>query len=138
MNMGSKEHSAKVHEIEQQELVSQLALLETFFNHAPLGFAFVDRNYRFMQANEVMAKIHSLSVTGLLGKNVAELVPQLWPVLEPVYARVLAGETILNHEVIGPAPSTGGQIRHWQASHYPIRLQGEILGIAVIVNDVTE
>ncbi len=113
------------------------ALLEMMFHNAPVGIAFVDRAFRFVRVNEVFAAIHARSAPELVGKSVQEIAPQLWPELDPIYRRVLSGETLINSEISGVLQSTDGEVRHWIASHYPLSSAGEVLGIGLIVNDVT-
>src|SRR5579871_858858 len=95
-----------------------LALMETLFQNAPVGFAFVDREFRYVRINEALAAMHSWPVVAHIGKEVRESVPQLWPALEPLYQRALAGETILNHDVSGLSSAEEKEDRHWLASYY--------------------
>ena len=47
-------------------------------------------------------------------------------------------ESILNVEVSGEIASEPGQQRHWLSSYYPVHLDNEIIGIGIVVVDVTE
>jgi len=120
----------------QAEVQAQLALLETLLQHAPVGFTFVDREFRYVRINDVLAAVHCLPAAEHLGKTVQEVIPHLWPVVEPLYHKALAGETVLNHDVSGL--TNAGQARHWLANYYPVRLQGEVIGIGIVVTDITE
>lgn len=115
-----------------------LALLETMFENSPVGFSFVDTQFRFVRWNAALAAIDGRAVHEYAGKSVPEIVPHLWPSLEPLFKRVLAGETILNQRVSGVASAADAQLRHWLVSYYPVRIQEEIIGISVIVNDISE
>ena len=70
--------------------------------------------------------------------TVSELVPDLWPQLENVYRRVLAGETVSNVDVSKPSAADPHRMRHWLASYYPVRIDGEIIGVGNVVVDITE
>ena len=83
-----------------RESAETLQLLETLISAAPFGFAFVDREFRFVHLNENLAAVNGLTVAEHLGHTVAEIVPPLWPQLEPLYRQVLEGDqTVLDIEV---------------------------------------
>jgi PAS domain S-box-containing protein len=116
-----------------------LALLDTLQNNAPVGFAFVDRQFRFVRINEALAAINGKPVADHLGRSVREMIPQLWSTLEPLYRQVLDhGRPIINREVTGETPALPGQMRQFQVSYYPVRLHGHVAGIGVLVTDITE
>ena len=64
--------------------------------------------------------------------------PDLWPQLESVYRRVLAGETVSNMDVSRPCAADPQRMRRWLASYYPVRIDGEIIGVGHVVVDITE
>ena len=47
------------------------------------------------------------------------------------------GEPVVNLEVEREPPSASGQ-RFWLASYYPVRIEDEVIGIGVVVVDITE
>ena len=51
------------------------AALESLLVHAPVGFAFFDRELRFVRVNEVVARINGLPVEAHLGRSVREIAP---------------------------------------------------------------
>ncbi|MGV3607238.1 MAG: PAS domain S-box protein [Planctomycetaceae bacterium] len=118
-------------------LTSNSPLLEMLFQNAPIGLLIVDRQFRFVRVNQMLSDFNGHPVDDLLGKTVAEVVPSLWPTLEPLYRRALAGESITNTDFHGIAHTVKGDARHWQASYYPIRHNGEVIGVGAIVSDVT-
>ena len=123
----------------QHSTEQTLALLDTLQTHAPVGFAFIDRDFCFTRINETLAAINDLPAAEHLGHSVAEIVPDLWPQVEPLFHRVLAGEPVLNIEVAGETPSRPGELRYWLENFYPVRVRGdEIAGIGVVVVEITE
>ncbi|HUO08105.1 MAG TPA: ATP-binding protein [Phycisphaerae bacterium] len=122
------------------EVDEQLALLEALWQKAPVGFALVDRDFRYLRANSALMEIAHLKGTAseLVGKRVQDVVPGLWPLLEPLYGMALAGETILNHEVSGMLREGEESVWHRLVSYYPVRLKEEIIGVGVIISDITE
>jgi PAS domain S-box-containing protein len=116
-----------------------LSTLETLQQSAPIGLAFVDREFRFIRLNQVFASLTGSTVECFLGKTVAEAVPEIWPQVELIYRRVLENnESVVNIEVTGANRTEPGRRRHWLASYYPVRLETEIIGVGIVVVDVTE
>jgi PAS domain S-box-containing protein len=123
----------------QRQTAESLTLLETLQSTAPVGFGFVDRDFRIRQMNETLAAVNSLPVEEQLGRTVAEVVPELWPQIEPIYRHVLeSGEAVLNQDVQGEVPSAPAEIHHWLASYYPVRLNDDVIGIGQVLVDITE
>ena len=119
------------------EIQHQLTVLETLIAHAPVGVAYVDREMRFVHANAMLAEIHGRTPSDLIGRRVVEITPHLWPRIADMYARVMQGEVILDEEVEA-GESSDGTPRVFLASHYPIRVDGAIAGVGVLVKDVTD
>ncbi len=122
----------------QQHTAESLTLMEALERAAPVGFAFVDRDCRIVRINEKLAEVSGAAPREHIGRTVAEMVPEVWAQMEPVYRRVLeTGEPATNLEV---ERQTHGErdFQHWLASYYPVRVDGEVLGLGVIVTDITE
>jgi PAS domain S-box-containing protein len=128
----------ELHDAERQATES-LTLLEAIQSSAPVGFGFVDREYRLRRVNDVLAAISGARVQQLLGREVADVVPELWAQLEPAYERVLAtGEAVVNQQVQGETSAAPGEIRSWLVNYYPVWIEGEISGIGLVVVDITD
>ncbi len=122
----------------QRHTAESLTLMETLQSAAPVGFAFVDRDCRIVRINETLAEINGARPHEHIGRTVAEMVPDLWAQMEHVYRRVLeTGEPATNIEI---ERQTHGEpdFRHWLGSYYPVRVDGDLLGVGVIVTDITE
>jgi diguanylate cyclase (GGDEF)-like protein/PAS domain S-box-containing protein len=114
-----------------------LRVLERLQSDAPVGFGFVDTDFRVQHLNATMAALNGATVADYLGKKVSELVPLLWVQLEPVYRQVVeTGKAVLDVEIEGPATDPA-ETRHLLASHYPIFTDGELAGIGLVVVDNT-
>ncbi len=122
-----------------RESAETLTLLETLIAKAPFGFGFVDRDFRMVRVNESLAFVNGATVAEHLGRLVADVVPELWPKLESLYRHVLDGNAaVLDMPIDGPAPKDSGEIGHWLLSLYPVSLKDEVIGIGIVVVDVTE
>ena len=123
----------------ERETAETLTLLETLLSKAPVGFAFIDRDFRLVRLNETLAVIGGSSVAEQLGKTVADAVPELWPQVEPIYRHVLeSGEAVVDIEVVNPSRADPSIISSMLTSYFPVSLGSEIIGIGVVVVDITE
>ncbi|MGA2927294.1 MAG: EAL domain-containing protein [Solirubrobacteraceae bacterium] len=123
----------------ERRTAETLSLLETLQASAPVGFGFVDREFRQVRFNEALAATTGLTVEQNIGRTVAEVIPELWPELEPVYRRVLeTGEAVVNRETSGAVGGDPGREHTWLTSFYPVRVEGEVIGIGIVVVDITE
>lgn len=122
-----------------REIAETVSLLETLQAAAPVGLGFVDRQFRTVRCNDALASISGAPKDELLGRTVAEAVPQLWPKLESVFRLVLdTGADVVNLDVSGESAQDPGRTHYWLASYYPVRLAEEIIGVGIVVVDVTE
>ena len=131
----------KVDEVAEAErqVTETLTLLETILSAAPVGFGFLDRDLRIRRINETLAAAGGLAVEDQLGGPAAEVVPGLWPRIEALCREVLeTGEAVVNHDVTIQHPGDPEQTQAWLASCYPVRVGSKILGMGVVVLDITE
>lgn len=115
-----------------------LAILETLLRSAPVYFAFLDQDCRYVRINEALAALHGRTVEDHLGRTIEEILPESWQAIQPIFQSILDG---------GP-PSVGRevQIRHAAtgddrllvANHYPVCINGEVIGVGVVAFDLTE
>ena len=114
--------------------------LNAFFTNAPAGLVLLDKQLRYTQLNETVAKINGLPMKDHLGKSVREVLPKLAPAVEPLLRTVLAtGEPMLNVELSGETPRQPGEMRHWLESFFPITgKDGRPESIGVIFVEITE
>ena len=117
------------------------ALLDAIFAAAPIGLGFWDRDLRFRRINERLAEMHGFSAAEHEGKRLDELLPDI-EAPEELYLKwreVLAtGEPWLGVEVRGETPARPGQQRTWKEDFFPVRVHGEIVGVAAVVQEITE
>jgi PAS domain S-box-containing protein len=126
------------HRDSQRQTAESLTLLETLLSSAPIGIGFVDRDFRIRQINKRLGELTDVPREDQLGRTIAEVMPELWAQVEPVCCGVLdTGAAVVDRETVGVARSDPGREHHWLASFYPVSLDEEIIGIGLVVVDVT-
>lgn len=119
--------------------VQRLAQLQAVYDGAPVGLCFLDRNLRYVSLNRRLAIMNGAPAAAHLGRTVEEVLPRLFPQVEPYIRRALAGEPIAGVELEDPASEDGGEVRTILVSYQPARDEaGEVLGVSVAVMDITE
>ena len=115
-------------------------LFETLVRHAPMGIAFVDLEFRFRFVNAAVAAINGLPPEQHIGRRVQDVIPEVWPQLEPIYRRVLdTGNSVTDVEISGQVASTPSETRHWLTAFYPVRgADDALVGIGAMTMEVTE
>src|SRR5919202_2359969 len=69
------------------ELEAERGLLDALFRTAPIGFAFLDRDLRYVRINERLAEINGRPAADHLGRTGREMVPELAEQAEPLLRR---------------------------------------------------
>jgi PAS domain S-box-containing protein len=115
----------------------KLAQLQAIYENSPVGLAFLDRNFRYVNLNPQLAEIHGIPVEEHLGKTAQEAVPWLFAKFEPHLRRAMRGEAVVGFEVNESAGSPGGG-KTFLASYQPARDEaGDVVGVSVAVVDFT-
>lgn len=127
-------------ETARRALSETVARLDTLLNHAPIGLAFFDLDFRFLRVNEPLARVHGLPVEQHLGRTLAEVSPNLWPALEATFHRVVATqEAVVGLEIGGQTKARPGAERHFLVSAYPVAEPGGgLIGLGAIVVEITD
>jgi PAS domain S-box-containing protein len=114
--------------------------MEIAYDHAPLGLTVLDRELRYVRINPALAEINGMSVEDHLGKTIYEVVPEVAAVAGDIFKEVLrSGVPVFNLEFEGPTVARQSAVRAFRESIYPVRdTQGEVVGLSVAVEDITE
>lgn len=137
VDMSDRVKSAEQLALSKRQVEESLALLDALADKAPVGLAFLDPSFRFIRINERLAAMNGPSPAEHHGRSLAEIVPDLWPGLEPLLRRALAGESVTDEEMVGETQAAPGELRYWLVSVYPVRVQGSIIGIGLVQVEVT-
>ncbi|MFG1291721.1 hybrid sensor histidine kinase/response regulator [Xanthobacter versatilis] len=130
-------HGALLAAVAEQNSV--VATLEALLQHAPVGFAFFDRQLRFIRVNETLARMVGIPAGEHVGRSLADMLPQLSGAITPGLEQVRAtGAVLADVEVEGATPAAPGVWRHFLVSFFPVRTQGEAIGlVGMIVTEIT-
>ena len=130
--------------MQRRGTLETLNLLDAMLSSAPIGFAFYDRDLRYVRLNEHMARLHDVPIGAHIGKRYRDLrksrgAQPLADESERLLQRVFqTGEPIPDHELSGTPPGEHA-VRVWCTSYFPIRVaEGEIRWVGVIATEITE
>src|SRR5262245_62950640 len=121
----------------EEEARRHLAYEEAIYATAPVGLCFVDTELRYRSINERLAEFNGKPVAEHLGRTLREVIPELAEVVEPYYRGVLAtGKPVVNLETSSIGHRDGD--RHYMVSYHPVQEGGVMLGVNVVVVDITQ
>jgi PAS domain S-box-containing protein len=122
----------------RQEAAESEFLLEAVQVAAPVGFAVLDHDLRYVRVNEALAEMHGIPSQEHVGRTVGEIVPEIAADVEDFLRGVMeSGAPAAPVEVSGTTAATGAETRYWLVSYYPVEVEGE-RGIGCVVIDVTD
>lgn len=121
-----------------ERLPSQrVSQLQAIYEGAPVGLAFLDREMRYVNLNRRLAAMNGRPMEEHLGRTVAEIIPELYPTVEPFIRRALQGEAIVGVEIVKP-PTGPNPERTIMLSYEPAFDEAnEVVGVSVALVDLT-
>ncbi|NPC74423.1 PAS domain-containing protein [Corallococcus exiguus] len=116
------------------------ALRDAVMDITPVGFAFYDRDLRYVHVNAALAAMNGLPVEAHLGRHVSEVLPELGAVLAPRLALALESDAPLQDLGLQvETPAAPGEARFWFGSYSRVRGSGgAVLGVIASLTEVTE
>jgi PAS domain S-box-containing protein len=115
----------------------RMAQLQAIYDGAPVGLCFLDRNLRYVSLNRRLAQLNGVPIASHVGRTVAEVIPLLFPKVEPFIRRALQGESITGIEMRKP-PQDGDHGQTVMLSYQPAFDEaGEVIGVSVAIMDVS-
>jgi PAS domain S-box-containing protein len=116
------------------------AVLDATIMAAPVGFALLDRELRFQSVNPVLAAMNGVSMADHIGKTPMEILPGISAEILHKYARMVleTGQQQCDLELEGETPAAPGVRRTWVEHWFPVRVDEDIVGVGVLVEEVTE
>jgi formate hydrogenlyase transcriptional activator len=119
---------------------SDAAELSRLYRSTPLALGLLDRDLRYVRLNERLAEINGQPVEDHIGRTIFEVIPDIAEKVAPVYRQVIeTGEPVRDLNITGSTPADSNAVRHFRANYHPWKGDdGEIKGVSVVVEDVTE
>ncbi|MFP2928845.1 PAS domain-containing protein [Pyxidicoccus sp. 3LG] len=116
------------------------ALREAVMDVTPVGFAFFDRDLRYVHVNAALAAMNGLRPDDHLGRHVSDVLPDLGRVLEPRLRRALETDAPIQDTLLQvETPAAPGEPRFWFGSYSRVRgAGGEVLGVIAALSELTE
>jgi two-component sensor histidine kinase/PAS domain-containing protein len=116
------------------------AELAAIYEAAPVGLAFLDRALRYVRINARLASIHRIPPADHLGRSVREVLGDARAdLVEPLYRQVIeTGQPVINREARGRNPLPPHDERVWLSNYYPLVIDGEVAGVNIVVQDITD
>ncbi len=116
---------------------TRLAQLQAIYDGVPVGLAFLDKKLRYLNLNKRMAQMNDCTVEEHLGRTVHEVLPELFPLIEPFLQRALRGEVIHDVELL-IEPSKGSPYVRWFSYQPALDRTGEVIGLCIAVSNRNE
>jgi PAS domain S-box-containing protein len=117
----------------------RLAQLQAIYDGAPVGLCFLDRSLRYVSLNQRLADLNGAPVPSHIGRTVHDMLPELFPQIEPFLQRALRGEAIADVEVSKPSQNLGEPDLLVHCSYQPAFDEAhEVIGVSVAIVDVTQ
>jgi signal transduction histidine kinase/CheY-like chemotaxis protein len=122
-----------------RENARTMAELDAVLTSAPVGFAFHDRDLRYVRVNERLAAAIGHPPDEIIGRRPSEVLPGIGADIEEGLSRALATEeAVLDLELGGPGGPRGEASREWLATMFPVRTtRRELVGVGSVLVDMS-
>ena len=116
-----------------------LAQLQAIYDGTPVGLCFLDKNLRHVSLNQRLADLNGFPVAAHIRRTVHEMIPELFPQIQPFLLRALQGEAIEGVEVSKPPRTPGKPDLTLLLSYQPAfdEVQ-EVIGVSIAILDITK
>ena len=116
------------------------ALLDALLAQSGVGVTIVDRDLRIVRANQVFGVFGIQSTSALVGRTIAEAVPQLAAQVVPATLAVLAtGVPAVAQELVARHPDDPAQNQYFRTFRCPVVAQdGSIAGVVSTIIEITD
>jgi PAS domain S-box-containing protein len=127
-----------------RERDESMALLDAFFENAPVGLGLLDREMRYVRVNGMLAGMNGIPPERHPGRTIGEVVAGSTPealrgavdTMLRDFQRVLETHApVLDRPVTGIG---GGPARAFLVSWYPVLVGERLIGVGALARDVTE
>jgi PAS domain S-box-containing protein len=135
------EVSVQEKELELSIKEDALAILDQSLHHSPIGFALIDRDYKYIRVNETLSRMNGLDANSHLGQSIQDIYPLSAEREISIISEVFrTGNSFMNLPFNGVSQNKSQKIVAGLLSYYPVRhpSTNEIFAVAYSVQDITE
>lgn len=132
------EREAKDRRLQQavREKTEALSMLQAMLDHAPIGFAFFDREHRYVRVNNFLEANYASVAPG---RSLHEVSPSAGAMLAPQIDRVFrTAEVVSGLEAICELSRVAGKRGHWLVSLFPVSRQEGVAWVGAVMLDISE
>jgi PAS domain S-box-containing protein len=124
----------------EEQLAQSVAQLNSLLTHAPIGFAFFDRDHKFVRVNEYLSRLDGVAADAHLNSRIDEILPRSAPVFAPLLDQVFeTRKAITDFELSAETPAQPGAERQWLIGIYPVINPSQRCDYAgAVMLDITE
>ena len=124
---------------ERESSQRRLAEIEQLYQVSPQAMALLDTNGCYQRINERMAQITGVNAEDHEGRKMEDVLPDLADQIRNAFDKVMqTREAQLELRFEGETPALKGQTRLFTADFYPVLAGGEVSGVGVNLDDITE
>ncbi len=117
----------------------RLAQLQAIYRGVPVGLCFIDVRQRYVSLNQKYADFVGKPRSAFVGRLVQDMIPEVYPVVQPLLARALNGESILIEDIPLSATETRPTAVNALISYEPVRDEvGDAVGVSVAILNTSE
>ena len=88
--------------------------LDALIHTLPTGIAVLDKSFRYISINSILAEFNGVAIEQHLGRTVAQVLPALAETIMPLLEQVRdTGKALLNFSVLGDDNSGPEQSQWW-------------------------
>ncbi len=123
-----------------QEISEQFQELELVYRTAPVGLCLLDREYKFLRINSLLASFHDVPVDQHVGKTIRDILPDVADAVESVLQQVIAsGQPLLGLDIERISPWDPTDLRNYLCNFFPIKNDNQqVISVSCCVQDTTE
>ncbi len=116
------------------------AVVAAIFEQSEVGMTVVDRDLRYTHANEAFGLFADEDPLEIVGKTIAEAIPELAPYIVPPTLEVLeTGKPVIGCEVVDGDRDDVENARWFRSNRYPVfSPEGDVIGVTSMIVEVTD
>ena len=119
----------------------ELPMIESLLDNAPIGFAFFDREHRYVRINRHLSNVNGFPAAQHIGRKVEDLFPEIAKIVGPIIDEVFfTGNPKTGLNLHAESPTAPGINTSWTASFYPVKAEAseEIEFVGGFVVEITD